>query len=106
MLPSPSQADADRLARRLRLRLLRQVRTLERGRGDRFLTLSEALRKAFPGLLPGLSGANPALIGECQTILSAIEDRAARDLERSGRDLVRLEIDRKIREFLAKKEEP
>lgn len=106
MHPSPSPADANRLARRLRLRLLRQVRTLERGRIDRFLSLSEALREGFPGLLPGLAGADPRLISECQTILSALDELAARDLERTGKDLVRIEIDRKIREFLAKKEEP
>jgi hypothetical protein len=104
--PSPSPAEADRPARLLRLRLLRQVRLLERGRIDRFLSLSEALRRGFPDLLPGLSGASPALIRECQALLSAIEDVAGVSLERTEKDLVRLEIDRKIREFLAKKEEP
>jgi len=90
----------------LRLRLLRQIRTLERGHIDRFLTLSEALRKGFPALLPGISGANPGLIRECQTLLSTLDELSERGLHKTGQEVVRIEIERKIREFLAKKEEP
>lgn len=106
MPPSPSQAEADRQARRLRLRLLRQLRTLERGNIDRFLTLSEALSQGFSGILPGLAGASPALIRECQTLLTTLDELSERGLHKTGQEVVRIEIERKIREFLAKKEEP
>lgn len=106
MHPSPSQADPNREARLLRWRLRRQVRTLEKQRPDRFLTLSERLGEAFPAILARLAGADPALTAECQTLIDLIEKAALRIQNDSGRDIIRLEIDRKIREFLAKKEEP
>lgn len=106
----PSQSQVERELRVLKFRLQRQRRFLETGRLDRFLSLSESLRKDFPDIMQRASRYADAEIRvlalQCKELLDGMIPRMEKALIKIKGEGVRTEIERKIREFLAKKEEP
>jgi len=94
----------------MRFRLIRQRRALETGRIDRFLDLSESLRLEFPHIFKEAVQSSDAsvlaLASDCHRLIDEMIPTMERALARIQGDAIRTEIERKIREFLAKKEQP
>ena len=99
---SPLLADL----RFLLFRLRRQRRTLEEGRIDRFLDLSESLRSQKSITTSPKTQEEAELLAACQDVLDGMVPLMERALAQISRDEFETRVSGQIQEFLAKKEEP